>query len=176
MASRKSLIDILSGDTPSMSASSRDRVAEAQIRTGPQMASFIRAVVKSSRSESGRKGTPPAQWYSMSKRVPKKRVAKTLAPMFAKLRDWASAQGAPKTAAAVVQAASWFWKNVEQPRQASSGGGFIPSGVSAALTPPGQTGAPKLPLTQQVWFWPAVIGAGGLLLVGLILAMPGKEK
>tara|TARA_R110000751_G_scaffold18714_2_gene56861 strand:- start:2528 stop:2821 length:294 start_codon:yes stop_codon:yes gene_type:complete len=97
--------------------------------------------------------------------------------MFAKLRDWASAQGAPKTAAAVVQAASWFWKNVEQPRQrqAPSGGGFIPSGASEVLTPP-VAGTPKLPLTQQVWFWPAVIGASGLLLVGLILVMPGKEK
>ena len=114
-------------------------------------------------------------WYRLSKKVPKKRVAKTLAPMFAKLRDWASARGAPKTAAAVVQAASWFWKNVEQPRQAPSGGGFIPSGASEVLTPP-VAGTPKLPLTQQVWFWPAVIGASGLLLVGLILAMPGKEK
>ena len=157
------------------------KVASTRVTSGRQMAVFAGNVYKAVTAERGAaiSDTSALQswqnWRSQAKRVPKKRVARTLAPMFAKLRDWASAQGAPKTAAAVVQAASWFWKNVEQPRQAPSGGGFIPSGVSAALTPP-VPGAPKLPLTQQVWFWPAVIGAGGLLLVGLILAMPGKEK
>ena len=156
-------------------------VAGFKVRTPSQMRAFIDRVAQAIRLESrkGRGGSFPLlqNLQKQVKRLPQAKVAK-MAPFFYKIRDYATQSGAPQTAAAVVQAASWFSRNVEQPgrgRAAAPSGGFQPSAdTSGGDVAPPPTG--KLPLTQRTWFWPTVIGGSGLLVVGLILAVPGKEK
>ena len=139
-------------------------VAGFQVRSPGGMDSFITRVSQAIRLESriGRKATFPtlANLQKHARRVPKKNVTK-LSGFFAKIRDYAATNKAPQTAAAVVQAARWFYHNVEQEPAP-----FVPTAPSAAPVAPVAPASPqprrkrkpkrKLPLTKQVWFVPAV--------------------
>jgi len=167
------------------------RISAYRVRSGRGMADFIGVVFRAVEQERRKKlgpGTRAAltNLQRQSRRVPKAQAAK-MAPIFGKLRQIAEKAGAPQVSAAIVPAAAWFWRNVEQPGRAAGvrvgrgpaapSGSFQPSadssgggGGSDIASPP--TG--KLPVTQRTWFWPTVIGGSGLLVAVLILAMPGK--
>lgn len=168
------------------------RIAGYRVRSGGGMADFIGHVFRGVEQERRRKLSDHdrrkfAAMESQARDADLGKLAdvKALAGMFARLRDQAARFGAPQVSGAVVQAAAWFWANVEQPLEAAqggSGGGFQPSALSQGGEqggePGGRRGGPparrggKRPLTKQVWFWPAVIGgvgilaATGILLVG----------
>lgn len=89
---------------------------------------------------------------------------------------------APKTSAAVQQAAAWFWNNIEKPAKAEATGGrpvseptpkkFEPSPASA---PPGQVPAPVEPEGPEAegrdWSKIAMVGIPAVLFVGVAAYM-----
>jgi hypothetical protein len=170
------------------------RIAAYRVRSPKGMADFIghafRAIEQERRKPLG-PGTK-SELTAMQKQAKnadfgKLADVKVVAGMFARLRDIALARnGAPQTANAVVQAAGWFWSNVEQPLEGGGGGGgggFQPSaqseggggqrrgrrGRKGGRKGGGLQAGGKLPLTKRVWFWPAVVGGVGILAATGIL-------
>ena len=155
------------------------RVASTRVTSGPQMAAFAALVYSAAAEEAGR-GVPPnqqralVQYMSAARGMPRGQEAR-MAPLFAKLRDAAGSMGAPQTSAAVVQAAAWFWRNVEQPgrargvpvgRRGSQGAPVAPE--AAPFQMPGWPAADGLSNADKALPW--IIGIGGLGAVILILS------
>jgi hypothetical protein len=172
-------------------------VAGFKVRSPAGMDQFITRVAQAIRLESriGANARFPslANLQKQARRVPKADTAR-LAGFFAKIRDYANKNRAPQTAAAVVQAASWFYYNVEGGRPAPAAPAVVNKGPRATFpdrshpgalvrprmrpsqSPAAPPAAPaasqgKPPLTQRMWFWPTVVGGVGLLLAGGILLM-----
>ncbi len=162
-------------------------VAGFKVRSPAGMDQFITRVAQAIRLESriGANARFPslANLQKQARRMPKADTAR-LAGFFAKIRDYANKNRAPQTAAAVVQAASWFYYNVEGGRPAPAAPAVVKKGARPAplqqqpayrppAAPPAAPAATqgKTPITQRVWFWPTVIGGVGLLLAtGIIVA------
>ena len=157
-------------------------LGSTKVKTGIQMSAFLSEVARSIAMETGQ-ATPrsvlgPIQtMIQKSVRVPSGRVATDLAPMFGEARQLSLAASAPKTAAAVRSAASWFYYNVEG--GAPAGGGEVVQlpGKPPRRRRPGKGGKGKgTPFYRKWWFVPSVIGGVGLILTVSLLASPPKSK
>lgn len=172
-------------------------VAGFKVRSPAGMDQFITRVSQAIRMEArlpaNARFPSLANLQQQARRVPKADTVK-LAGLFAKLRDYASSNRAPQTAAAIVQAASWFYYNVEGGRRAAApaapavvrkGARAVPETNplvrafdehSRARTASSGSSKPDgdLPLTQRVWFWPAVVGSVGILAATGILFIGRK--
>ena len=123
-----------------------------------------------------------------------------LAPLFGVMKKMASDANAPRTAAAVVEAAKWFYKNVEVPAQAAAPAPPPPVAYAPpemeALVPTtrkprrkGRTGPRKgrrkgkrkgKKKSAESWWaknwWVPVAGIGGLALVAILVAQTKKKR
>jgi len=123
-----------------------------------------------------------------------------LAPLFGVMKKMASDANAPRTAAAVVEAAKWFYKTIEVPAQAAAPAPPPPTPYAPpemeALVPTtskprrkGRTGPRKgrrkgkrkgKKKSAESWWaknwWVPVAGAGGLVLIALLMKKGGASK
>ena len=158
------------------------RIATYKVRSPKGMADFIghvfRAIGIESRRSLGRSAFL-AGLERQARGTSKANVA-SLAPMFALIRDFAAAKGAPQVAGAVVQAAAWFWRNVEQPAQGGGGSWAPPEGSVLPSAGGGGDGgnggsATLAKITDHELFWPVIVGGVGILAVVGILLVPSRE-
>lgn len=160
------------------------QIANANVRSSAHFSAMLSNVLKAVQYERGsvvssEAGKSLATIGSSASTAGAKNPV-SLAPYFAKVRDWASYQNGKNTAAAVVTAASWFYNNVEKPSSGGSdamlvasgggGGGGGASGGGGAFVPstPADTAlTTTTSLTQKPWFWPVVI-VGSVALIGTL--------
>jgi hypothetical protein len=126
---------ILAHGNPAVTPS---QVAAAQVRSASEMASFVALVgdaVESERNET-LSGSYLTELSRKSEQLKMGRVSnKTIADTFGYLRDFASKRGAPQTSSAVVQAAKWFWCNVEDPEACKAASSAVASSSPSAALP-----------------------------------------
>ena len=114
------------------------QVAATQVRTASEMASFITKVEDSIQSERNEtlSGTYLMELSRKRDQLKMGRVSnQTIADTFGYLRDFASQRSAPQTSSAVVQAAKWFWCNVEDPEACKAASSAVASSSPSAALP-----------------------------------------
>lgn len=115
-------------------------VAATQVRTASEMASFITKVEDSIQSERNETLSAAYQMDLSRKRdwfkgAGSRMSNQTIADTFGYLRDFASQRSAPQTSSAVVQAAKWFWCNVEDPEACKAASSAVASSSPSAALP-----------------------------------------
>ena len=150
-------------------------VASSQVRTGSDMGTFIERVEAAISAETGGVESQQSELAAITSTASTTGDVKVIAPLFARLRAVAQREAAPKTDAAILKAAAWYYNNVEKPALGQSSSSSRSSSSSSAAAAGGALASPSAPFYQATWFKVAAPLTAALLLGGLIIFWPEND-